>query len=486
MPIVNQISTIVQDSVNDALGGATPFASPSTTSDFVKMGEALDTNNLYDAWFRSLVNRIVKTIFAVRRYEPQSRGILRDEDEFGAFKQKVHYHLANAVDNPAFKIPQEDADTHVLTYEQSSPYDVSTTLEVTALIFGGQGTWSIEIVRPSEQIKTAFLNAAEMASFIDGIYVYIENSLSLEIERVEAMADNTGIAYTWQRGKSRNLLTEYNATLAAGATPLTVSGALSSPAFLRFAGLQIRNTLKFMRRMTTLFNAGGLPKFTPDDRVVVEMLTDFVSATATNMESDTYHRELVELPGYREIEFWQSPGANFDFADTSKISIANDAMILDPEDTEDVGEVTQGGIIAFIKDIDAVAANFGYQRAWEHYNERDDVYVHGEQARKGYAVDPNENMVVFYIADPASVTLTLSHAASSNTATSTEKGRAYSTTVTAAEGYTISSVAVTMGGTDITATAYTAATGKIDIPNVTGDLVITVSTASGNAKAAKK
>ena len=201
-----------------------------------------------------------------------------------------------------------------------------------------------------------------------------------------------------KNGKARNLLTEYNGTRPAGST-ITAAAALTDPGFLRFAGLQIRNTLKYMRRMTTIFNAGGLPKFTPDDRVVVEMLTDFVSATATNMESDTYHRELVELPGYREIEFWQSPGASFAFADNSKISVRNDALIEDAEDPEDVGEVTQGGIIAFIKDIDAVAANFGYRRSWEHYNERDDVYVHGEQARKGYAVDPNENMVVFYVAD---------------------------------------------------------------------------------------
>lgn len=399
MPLVEQISQIVQDSVNDALGGAATLAAPRNTSDFVKMGEAIESANVYDLWFNSLVNRIVKTIFAVRSYEPQSRGILRDEDEFGAFKQKVHYKLADAVDNPAFEIPQVNTQTQARSYTQSSPYDVNTTIEIKALVFGGQGTWSAEIVRPSEQIKSAFLSAAEMAQFIDGIYVYIENSLALQIERVEALADNTGIAYTLKKGRAINLLTAYNATLPSGSTALTVATALQSPAFLRFAGLQIRNTLKYMRRMSTIFNAGGMPKFTPDDRVIVEMLTQFVSATATNMESDTYHNELVSLPGYREIEYWQTPGAAFAFADTSKISIQNEALIVDPEDETDTGVVTQAGILAFIKDIDAVAANFGYRRSWEHYNERDDVYVHGEQARKGFAVDPNENMVVFYIAE---------------------------------------------------------------------------------------
>jgi hypothetical protein len=397
--LIEQIASIVHDSVNDALGGAATLAAPRSTSDFVKMGEAIDSNKVYDLWYGSLVNRIIKTIFAARRYEAKSRGVLRDEDEFGAFKQKIHYHLADAVDNPAFEIPEVTAGTGERAYTQSSPYDVNTTLEVKALIFGGQGTWSIEIVRPAEQIKSAFINAQEMAQFIDGIYVYIENSLAIQLESVEALADNTGIAYTLKKGKARNLLTEYNATLPAGSTALTAATALQSPQFLRFAGLQIRNTIKFMERMTTVFNAGGMAKFTPSDRVVVEMLTDFVSATATNMESDTYHRELVELPGYREIEFWQTPGANFAFTDTSKISVQNEGLIVDPEEPSDTGTVTQSGILAFVKDVDAVAANFGYRRTWEHYNQRDDVYVHGEQARKGYAVDPNENMVVFYIAD---------------------------------------------------------------------------------------
>ena len=154
-----------------------------------------------------------------------------------------------------------------------------------------------------------------------------------------------------------------------------------------------------MERMTTLYNIGGMPKFTPSDRVVVEMLSDFTSAAVTNLESDTFHNELVALPGFIEIPYWQTPGENFAFADTSKISIQNDELIQNPSDDSDTGSVTQSGVLAFVKDRDAIAANFGYRRSWEKYNERDDVFIHGEQARKGYAVDPNENMTVFYVSD---------------------------------------------------------------------------------------
>lgn len=61
----------------------------------------------------------------------------------------------------------------------------------------------------------------------------------------------------------------------------------------------------------------------------------------------------------------------------------------------------------------------------------------------------------------------------SNLLTSIMKGADYSATISAIEGYEVDTVTVTMGVTDVTSTAYTAATGAITIPAVTGNLVIT-------------
>lgn len=72
-----------------------------------------------------------------------------------------------------------------------------------------------------------------------------------------------------------------------------------------------------------------------------------------------------------------------------------------------------------------------------------------------------------------SIANTLTNVTTSNDAVAAEDGTAYSATITAANGYTMSSVTVTMGGTDITATAYNADTGVISIAAVTGDVVIT-------------
>ena len=68
----------------------------------------------------------------------------------------------------------------------------------------------------------------------------------------------------------------------------------------------------------------------------------------------------------------------------------------------------------------------------------------------------------------------LTHAANSNSAQTITAGSSYTGTITASgTGYVLETVTVTMGGVDITSTAYTPATGVISIASVTGDVIIT-------------
>lgn len=69
------------------------------------------------------------------------------------------------------------------------------------------------------------------------------------------------------------------------------------------------------------------------------------------------------------------------------------------------------------------------------------------------------------------ITNTLTHASTNNAATSIDQYQPYEASVVADAGYTLDSVSVTMGGTDITATAVSG--GNINIASVTGNLVIT-------------
>lgn len=86
----------------------------------------------------------------------------------------------------------------------------------------------------------------------------------------------------------------------------------------------------------------------------------------------------------------------------------------------------------------------------------------------GTAYDTLENL---WTTTTRTITYNLSYVSSSNSASTIEDGSSYSTTLTATSGRTINTIRVTMGGVDITSTAYSS--GTISIPSVTGNIVIT-------------
>ena len=71
----------------------------------------------------------------------------------------------------------------------------------------------------------------------------------------------------------------------------------------------------------------------------------------------------------------------------------------------------------------------------------------------------------------------LLHVNSTFVGTSIVSGQEFSATLSAEEGYTVASVVVTMGDTDVTSTAYDSSTGAVSITAVTGNIVITASAA---------
>lgn len=97
-----------------------------------------------------------------------------------------------------------------------------------------------------------------------------------------------------------------------------------------------------------------------------------------------------------------------------------------------------------------------------------------EQALYSFCYGAGRDRTIGYAATVyRSITNTLTHVTNSNAAVSVEDGAAYAATLAAESGYTMGTVTITMGGADITATAYTASTGVISIASVTGDVVIT-------------
>jgi len=401
MANVTQIYALVNDAASDFIG-STGVRVKDTTS-FVDFGRSLadlstadDPYHGYDAFFGALVSRIAKTEVFVRLYEKANRKVLTDYHEFGAFIQKIYTSLPSASGNGTWSVSNGENPP---TITPSNPYNVSQTIAVSSMIFGKFGTWSVKVNRPTRQIKMAFLDEASMQAFIDAIYVTISTDLNIQLEALENLAVSTAIANAIDKGKATNLLQVYN---TGAPVALTVSTALESADFLAFANKFIDNMRGYMKKPSTKYNPAGYTTFTGEDKMVVECLTEFASASKFYLEANSFNANLVAMQGYNEVPYWQSPGTSGmpAFADISKVDIKNSDVKVDAV-TGAAVEVSQAGIICVMRDEDAVKAYFGDRRSWELVNPEDETVIHGEKADLGYGVDPHANIWVFYIADAA-------------------------------------------------------------------------------------
>lgn len=377
---VNQIHLMVNDAAKESLGDKA--IAVKDTGTLVSLGEQVfDSSKDKEAFYKTLTNRIGRTVIAIRQFEIANRSVMRDEMEWGVIYQKISYKLRNAVENPSWN-----------TTTQADPFDVEPQTEVVQKLFSVMGTYSYEDSIPDYQLYTAFSGESQMGAFISGIYTNMYNALKLAEANTANLAVNTYMAGALKSAKptmARNLLSEYNAKYTK---TLTVEAALVDIDFLKFASKEINDTVKEMQAPSSIFNAEGVPRQTTKDKMVVEVLGKFASATASYLQADTYHKELVELPRYEEVAYWQAPGTSYAFADVSAIDVQH-AKIADG------AEVKQSGIIAFVHDYDAVASVIYRRRSNSIYNPRAERFNIFEKADKGYAVDLSENGVVFYLAE---------------------------------------------------------------------------------------
>lgn len=387
MATVNQIYAMVNDASKEALG--TKALAVKDTVTLVSLGNVVlssDTNK--EQFYKALCDRIGRTVIAARAYSATKRSVKRDEMDWGLVYQKISYKRRDAVSNPTW-----------VDNSQADPFDVAIQTEAVQKLFAVMSTYSFEDSIPDGQLFTAFTNSAAMGAFISGIYTNMRNYMEQAEENLANLAVDTLIAGVLIKGgnaQKRNLLSEYNTKYSQS---LTVATCLGSTDFLKYATREISTVKDNISVLSTVFNAENFPRHTPADKCVVEVLGQFASACDTYLQADTYHNELVKLPNYEKVVYWQSPGQNgFAFADVSKINIKNEHLAVDGNAT---GAMEQGGIIAVIRDYDAAASVIMRRRSASIYNPRAERFNIFEKADQGYAVDLSENAVVFFIADPS-------------------------------------------------------------------------------------
>lgn len=386
MATINQIYGMVNDSAKEALGDRAITVKDTAT--LVSLGNVvLSSDNDKEGFYRALTDRIGRTVIAARAYSAVKRSVKRDEMDWGLVYQKISYRRREAVSNPSW-----------VSNSQADPFDVNIQTEAVQKLFAVMSTYSYEDSIPDSQLFTAFTNPGAMGAFISGIYTNMRNYMEIAEADLANLAVDTLIAGVLIKGtnaQKRNVLAEYNTKFGQHET---AAKCLANPDFLKYATREVLTAKDNMTTMSEIFNAEGFDRFTPEDKCVVEVLGLFASASDTYLQADTYHNELVKLPNYEKVVYWQAPGTTFAFEDVSKIFIKNEHLAVDGNAT---GQCEQSGIIAVVRDYDAAASVIMRRRSASIYNPRAERYNIFEKADQGYAVDLSENAVVFYIADPS-------------------------------------------------------------------------------------
>lgn len=354
--------------------------------------EIIDTDNI-DNYVKKLVNHIGSVLFANRLYKGSVPSVLMDSWEFGSILEKITADLPEADENDSWNL--QDG--------QSYDQDVFYQPKVEAKFYNSKVTFDIPLSFTEEQVKESFDNVNQLNGFVSMLQTSVQNSMTVKLDALIMRTINNMTAQTLNASADKqvstvtavNLLADYNAMVSANGVSKAVSAkdALQSPEFIKFASMRIALYQDRMSKMSTLFNLGGKERFTPSDNLHLVLLSDFAKASDIYLESNTYHNDLVALPNYETVPYWQGSGKSYSFDDISKIDVKTEGKDTKP------ATVTQSGILGVMFDTNALGVSNLNQRVTTNYNARAEFFTNWYKFDAGYYNDLNENYVVFFIQD---------------------------------------------------------------------------------------
>ena len=378
---ITQIKDLVNSSLKEVDG--TSVLLKEDLSNVVDVGKDILDKDDIDNFVKKLVDRVGKTVFNSRVYQGSAPSVLMDAWEYGSVVEKVDAELPNVEENDSWNL--QDGKS----YDQ----DIFYQPKVSAKFFNSKVTFDIPMSFTKMQVKSAFNSATELNSFISMLMTKVQNAMTLHLDGLIMKTINNFTAQVINSNKGLqvvNLLKGYNDQ--TGQT-LTSAKALTDPNFIKYANLMINTYRSRISQMSTLFNIGGVHKFTPKENQHLVVLSDLASASKVYLESDTYNKQNVQLgSNYDTVPYWQGSGTNYNFADTSSIDVA----IKDGSTTK---EVKQSGILGVLFDTSALGVSCQNPRTTTAVNARAEFYTNFNKYDAMYYNDLNENFVVFMVAD---------------------------------------------------------------------------------------
>ena len=390
---VSQVADIVNGMTSELIGESA--IQTEDLSNVVDMGNQIFENTSYDKFVRSLIDHIGRVMFVNRAYQGSSLALRRDGWEYGAVMEKItETELPEATENEAWN----------LTDGASYDNQVFHKPNVAAKFYNKRSVFEVDRSIADMQARSAFSNPTQLNAFVSMLFNGIDKSIEVKLQALSERVINNMIArtfaaefpsvvdnnYSGKTGvKAVNLLYTYNQKFSKS---LTAAACLYDEDFLKWAAKWIRMYSSRLTKMSTLFNVGGLPRFTPSNLQHLILLDNFSTSAEMYLQSDTFHNELVAMPDYIEVPYWQGSGTAYDDDSISKINVTID------NENGNTKTLTASGILGVLFDHEACGICCEERRTDTFYNPKGNFTNYYYKQFANYYGDSNENFIVFYVA----------------------------------------------------------------------------------------
>lgn len=391
MARITQIAPYVNEALSQTLGEKA--VATEDLSNIVDQGTEIQNASLLDTFNKNLINQIGKYIFVDRPYDGGAPSVLVDGSEYGSAVAKISTTLYEAETDQSYTMSDGDSiDPNVFNQKT-----------VQTKIFNSFNPYEFRRSVYQDQLKQSMTGPDMMARFWSMLTTQLQNSATVALDNTirSTIANFIGVTlhneasngtYNGRSGvKAVNLLYLYNQRYG---TELTAEQAMVNPEFIRYA-IFVKNLIQDrMGGITTIYNVGGQPRFTPRSRMKTVLLAQFADAAEVFLynANGQFNNDNLGLGDYDKVDSWQgigtSFGADLGFDEASKVIVK----------TSENNEITATGILGVIFDQEALGVYNRQEKITTQYNGAGDFYNEWWKYKAMYWNDFNENFVVLYVA----------------------------------------------------------------------------------------
>lgn len=332
MKMVDVVS-VVQTGIAQAMG--TEFMEKVGTLDandsskLIDVGKQIEEAGTTESVFKGLITQLAILEIETRAYKGDLNSFMVKDTEWGGFVERVCFGLAQIVADPMWNIYEQNHTNGVYT-----PHDYSVAehqfypASVSTKVFIEGKAIMTPISRTTDQFKEAFKSWEQMNSFLSGVAQVVRNTIEEGITSMRHMLAQNAIAFTTGTkagGGSAVHLLDLTDKIGLTESTDTAEKAIKNADVLAFILQTIAETRDNMKPMSSAFNDGTVPTFTPSEDSRLILINKFDKACRFLVKANTFNKDDLAIGDYDTTTNWQgiaaSGNAPFNLEDVTTVAI---------------------------------------------------------------------------------------------------------------------------------------------------------------------